>query len=67
MDFVLVDVGQELVEQTVGPLEFHDVISGQQWRQSFLPEVVRAFDLALGLGRGRVTQGDSVEVKRFTQ
>jgi hypothetical protein len=45
MDFVLVDVGQELVEQTVGPFEFADVIGGQQWGQAFLPVVMAALRL----------------------
>ena len=56
MDFVLVGVGQELVEQAVGPFEFEDVVGGQERREAFLPVVVAAFDFAFGLGRGGVAQ-----------
>ena len=30
VDFVLVGVGDELVEQLVGPDQFHDLVSGQE-------------------------------------
>jgi hypothetical protein len=33
VDLVLVDVGQELVEQTVGVFEFQDAVSRQEGRQ----------------------------------
>ena len=64
MDFVWVGVGQERVAQTAGPCEFADLIGGEERRQTFLPVVVAAFDFALGLGRGRVAQGDAIEVQR---
>ena len=67
MDFMLVDVGQELVEQVVGPFEFADVIGGQQWRQAFLPVIVAALNFAFGLGCGRVAEGDAVEVQGGTE
>ena len=35
VDFVLIDVGEELIEQTVGPLEFEDVIGGEKWWEPF--------------------------------
>ena len=37
VDLVLVDVGQELVEQTVGAFEFQDAVGRQEGRQAFLP------------------------------
>ena len=50
VDFVLIDVGQKLIKQAIGPLQFQDVVGSQQGRQTLLPEVVTAFDLAFGLG-----------------
>ena len=52
VDFVLIGVDQELVEQPVGGFEFEDVIGGEQWREAFLPVVVAAFDFAFGVGCG---------------
>jgi hypothetical protein len=63
MGFVLVGVGDELVEQRVGPGEFADLVGRQQGRETLLPVVMAAFDFALGLGRGRVAQLDAVEVE----
>jgi hypothetical protein len=51
MDFVLVDMGQELVEEVVGGGEVVDLIGGQERGQAFLPVVMAAFDFALGVGR----------------
>ena len=62
MDFVLVGVNEELVEQTVGSFEFADLVGGEERREAFLPVVVAALDFAFGLGRGRVAEGDAVEV-----
>ena len=42
VDFVLVGVGDELVEQLVGPDQFNDLVSGQEGDQAFLPVVVAA-------------------------
>lgn len=67
VDFMLVGVGQKLVEQVVGSGQFEDAVGGQQGREAFLPVVVAAFDFALGLGRGRVAQGHAVEVERGAQ
>ena len=61
MDFLLVDVGQELVEQAVSAFEFQVAVRGQEGRQAVLPVVVAAFDFAFGLGRGRVAEFDAVE------
>jgi hypothetical protein len=52
MDFVLVGVRDELVEEVVGPGEFDKVIGGQQGNEALLPVVVAAFDFAFGGGRG---------------
>ena len=43
VDFVLVAVGDELVEQLVGPHQFNDVVGGQEGDEAFLP-------LAWGVG-----------------
>lgn len=67
VDFALVGVGQELVEQVVGPFQFEDVIGGQQGREAFLQVIMAAFDFAFGLRGGRVTQGDTVAVERGSQ
>ena len=67
MDFVLVGVDQELVEQAVGPDEFADLISGQERWEAFLPVVMAALDFAFGLGRGRIEQFDAVEVEGLAQ
>ena len=67
VDFVLIGVGEELVEQVVGPVQFENAVGHQQRGQSFLPVVVAALDLAFGLGRGGVAQGHAVEVQRGTE
>jgi len=67
MDFVLVGVGNELVEQLVGPGQFDDALGGQERDQAFLPVVVASFDFAFGLGRWGVAQFDAVEVEGLAQ
>jgi len=67
VDFMLVDVGQELIEEAVGPFEFQDIICGQEGRQAFLPEVVAAFDFAFGLRGGSIAQGHAIEVEGGAQ
>ena len=67
VDFMLVGVEQELVEQVIGTFEFADVIGSQQRWQTFLPAVVAAFDFTFGLGRGCVAEGDAVEVEGSAQ
>ena len=64
VDFVLVGVGQELVEQVVGPFQLNDVVGGQEGREAFLPVVVAAFDFAFSLRGGGVAHGHAVEVER---
>jgi len=63
MDFVLIGVEEELVEEAVGRLQIQEVISGQERGKAFLPVVVAAFDFAFGLGSGGVTQGDAIEMQ----
>jgi len=67
VDFVLIDVGEELIEQTVGPLEFADVIGGEQWWEAFLPVVMAAFDFAFGLGCWGIEEFDAVEVEGLAE
>lgn len=64
VDFVLVGVRHELVEQLVGPDQFHDVVGGQDGDQAFLPVVMTAFDFTFGLGRWGVAELDAVKVER---
>lgn len=67
VDFMLVGVGDELVEQLVGSGELGDAFGGQERDQAFLPVVVAAFDFAFGLGRWGVEQFDAVEVEGLTE
>jgi hypothetical protein len=66
VDFVLVDVRQELVEQAVGAFELEDLIGSQEGRLAFLPVVVTGFDLAFGLRCRGVAESDAVEVGGLT-
>ncbi len=63
VDFVLVGVGDELVEQVVGPDPFDDLVSGQKGDEAFLPVVVAALDFTFGLRGWGVEALDAVEVK----
>ena len=63
MDFVLVDMRQELVEKLVGAGNIVDLIGGQERGQAFLPVVVAALGLSLGLGRGGIAEVHAVEVE----
>jgi hypothetical protein len=67
MDFVLVGVGQELVQPAVAPDEFADLIGGQERWEAFLPVVMAALDFAFGLRRWRIAQFDAIEVERLAQ
>ena len=67
VDFVLIDMGEELIQELVGPFEFRDAVSGQQGRETFLPVIVAAFDFAFGLGCGRIAEGDVIEVQGGTE
>jgi hypothetical protein len=50
VNFVLIGVGHELIQEVVGAREFGDALGGQQRDQAFLPVVVAAFDFAVGGG-----------------
>ena len=63
MDFMLVGVGQKLVEQLVGGGEFGDAVGGEERDEAFLPVVVAAFDFAFGLRGWGVEELNAVEVK----
>ena len=67
VDFVLVDVGEKLVEQAVGPFEFEDVIGGEKWWEAFLPVVMAAFDFAFGLRGWGIAELDAVKVEGMTE
>jgi len=63
MDFVLVGMGQEMIEQAISALEFNDIISRQQRWQTLLPVVVTSFDFTFGLRCWRITKSHAVEVQ----
>ena len=63
VDFMLVGVGQELIHELVGSLEFQNAVGGEEGGEAFLPVVVAAFDFAFGLRGGGAAQGDAVEVE----
>lgn len=67
MDFMPVGVGDELIQQLIGPSQFDDALGGQEGDEAFLPVVVAPFDFAFGLGRGGVAQFDAVEVEGLAQ
>jgi hypothetical protein len=67
VDFMLVGVGHELVDQVVGPDQFDDVVGGQKGHETFLPVVVAAFDFAFGLRGWGIEQVDAVEVKGLAE
>ena len=52
VDFVLVGVGQGLVEQAVGAFEFEDLVGGQEGRKALLPVVMGRSILPLACGVG---------------
>ena len=67
MFFLFVAMQPQLVEQGVGRVEGGDGLGGEDRGQALLPEVVEAFDFALGLRRGGVAQGDFVEAHGGTE
>jgi hypothetical protein len=67
MAFMLVGVGEELVEQRVGAGQFADLVGGQEGREALLPVIVAALDFAFGLRGGGVAQGYAVEVQGRAQ
>jgi hypothetical protein len=65
--FVLVAVVAQVGDVRVGLVEVGDLLAGEVGGQPVLPELMFAFDLALGLGRGRVTEAHAVAVERRAQ
>ena len=63
VNFVLVGVGHQLVEQVIGPNQFHDLVGRQEGDEAFLPVVVTAFDFAFGLRGWGIEQLDAIEVE----
>jgi hypothetical protein len=63
MEFMLVGMREELIQEAVSSIEFADAIGGQQGWKAFLPVIVAAFDFTFGLGSGCKTEGDAVEVQ----
>jgi len=67
VDFVLVGVRDELVEEEVGADQFDDLVGDQEWDEPFLPVIVAAFDFPFGLGCWGIEQFDPVEVEGLTE
>ena len=67
MDFLGVVMTAEFFKQRVGLVERGDFFDGKKSGEPVLPEVVGAFDFAFGLGRGRVTKGDFIELQGAAQ
>jgi len=67
VDFVLVGVGDELVEQVVGADQFDDVVGGEEGDEAFLPVVVAAFNFTFGLRGGGVAQLHAVEAEGLAE
>jgi hypothetical protein len=67
VDFMLIGMRDELVEEVVGPDQFDDLVSGQERDEAFLPVVVAAFDFTFGLRRWGVEEVDAVEVESWTE
>jgi len=65
--FVLVAMPAQVGEVRIGLVQVGDLLAGEVGGQAVLPELVFAFDFALGLGRGRVTETHAVEVERLAQ
>ena len=58
MAFFGVVMEAQFFEQRIGFWQRGNVLCGEEWREAFLPEVMGALDLALGLRCGGVTQRD---------
>jgi len=63
MDFVGVAVTTQVRQERIGGGGRGDDFGGEERGQAALPVLVLALDLALGLGRARVAQGDAIEVQ----
>ena len=67
MALVGVAMGAEFFEQGVGGGEVGDGIRGEDRRETVLPVLMAALDLALGLGRGGVTEAHAVKMEGFAE
>lgn len=67
VDFMLIGMRDELVQEVVGPHQFDDLISRQERDEAFLPVVVAAFDFTFGLRGWGVAEVDAVEVESLTE
>jgi hypothetical protein len=67
VNFVLVAMEAQLVDLGIGLVEVGELFAGEVGREAILPKEVSALDFALGLRGGRVTEGDTVEVKGAAQ
>ena len=67
MDFMLVGVRDELVEQMIGPHQLDNVFRSQEWDEALLPVVVATFDFAFGLRCRRIEEFDAVEVESLAE
>jgi len=63
VEFVGIVVCAQLVDMRIGDGEFADVFAGEISGEPALPVKVFAFDFALGLGGGGVTQADVIELE----
>ena len=67
MNFMGVAMVAQGVDMLVGLGQIGDFFTGKIRRQTALPEVMCAFDFALGLGRGGVAQADVIELEGRAQ
>lgn len=67
MHLVLVAVAAQVLDVGIGLVEVLDAFAGEVSGEAVLPELVFAFDLAFGLGRGRVAKAHAVEAQRLAE
>lgn len=67
MDFLGVALGPQVVDRRIGDGDFGDLFAGEVGGQTPLPELLFAFDFALGLRRGGIAETDVIELERPAQ
>jgi len=67
MDFMGVAMRPQVVDMQIGDFDFGDLFAGEVGGQTPLPELMFAFDFALGLRRGGIAETDVIELERPTQ
>lgn len=67
MFFVAVMMLAQRVQKDIGLRQSGDVLGRKEGRQTFLPEVVRALDFALGLRSGSKAERDLVKTQGGAQ